>query len=649
MPDTIWQNQQTARSLQRLLPRLDARFAAQADQADWAAFKTRLERHFPTLFPLLLHLYGQHYDFFFHLEEILASAAEAWLARPARLKRLDAEREANPNWFQSQQMLGGVCYVDLFAGNLEGVRARIPYFQELGLTYLHLMPLFACPEGDNDGGYAVSSYREVNPALGTMQQLAELAEDLHANGISPVVDFVFNHTSNEHAWAKRALAGDPEYQEYYYMFPDRTMPDAYEATLREIFPDVRPGNFTYRSDVNRWVWTTFYSFQWDLNYSNPVVFRRMGEEMLFLANQGVEILRLDAVAFIWKQLGTVCENLPEAHMIIQAYNALARIAAPSLYFKSEAIVHPDEVAKYISPAECQLSYNPLLMALLWETLATREVKLLHASLRDRFKITPGCAWVNYVRCHDDIGWTFDDADASGVNINGFYHRQFLNAFYTGRFPGSFARGLPFQENPKTGDARISGTAASLAGLEKALREQNPLETDHAVQRLLLIHSVILSIGGIPLLYLGDETAMLNDYSYANDPSKAGDSRWVHRPFADWQRMEQRHDPHTVEGRVFQGLQRLIGLRKEHAAFAGHETTVIDTGNAHVFGYVRQHSGQRVLVLASFSEHPQAVAASLLRIHGLGYVFQDLASGRAVALDGDVHLEPYQFVWLAAVA
>lgn len=649
MPDTIWQQQQTTRSLERLLPRLDARFAAQADPADWATFKARLERHFPTLFGLLLHLYGQHYDFFFHLEEILASAARSWLERSAQLKAMDAQREANPDWFQSQQMLGGVCYVDLLAGNLQGIRAKIPYFQELGLTYLHLMPLFACPQGDNDGGYAVSSYREVNPSLGTMAQLAELAGELRAAGISLVVDFVFNHTSNEHEWAQAALAGDPEYQDYYYMFPDRTAPDAYEATLREIFPDVRPGSFTYRPDVQRWVWTTFYSFQWDLNYSNPVVFRRMGEEMLFLANQGVEVLRLDAVAFIWKQLGTVCENLPEAHMIIQAYNALARIAAPSLYFKSEAIVHPDEVARYISLQECQLSYNPLLMALLWETLATREVKLLQTSMRDRFHISPGCAWVNYVRCHDDIGWTFDDADAARVDINGFYHRQFLNAFYSGRFAGSFARGLPFQENPKTGDARISGTCASLAGLEKALHEQNPLETDHAVQRILLIHGIILSMGGIPLIYLGDETAMLNDYSYANDPAKAGDSRWVHRPFADWQRIERRHDASTIEGRVYQALQQLIAIRKEHAAFAGHNTTVLDTGNLHVFGYVRQHGGERVLALANFSEHPQAIAASLLRIHGLGYVFKDLVTGRAVALDGDLPLDPYQFAWLVVLA
>lgn len=647
MNDISWQTREAERSLQRLLPRLHARFAAEANPADWDVFVRRVQQHFPDLFELLVTLYGSHYDFFFHLEEILGSAARAWLDRPVALKALDATREADPQWFQSQQMLGGVCYVDLFADNLSGLRAQIPYFKELGLTYLHLMPLFDSPAGDNDGGYAVSSYRKVSPSLGTMQQLAELADELRTNGISLVVDFVFNHTSDEHTWAQQAQAGDPEYTDYYFIFPDRTMPDAYERTLREIFPDVRQGSFTYRPDINRWVWTTFYSFQWDLNYSNPVVFRRMGEEMLFLANQGVEILRLDAVAFIWKQMGTVCENLPQAHMIIRAYNALARIAAPSLYFKSEAIVHPDEVARYISPAECQLSYNPLLMALLWETLATREVKLLHASLRDRFRIASDCAWVNYVRCHDDIGWTFDDGDANRVGIDGYGHRRFLNAFYTGRFSGSFARGLPFQENPKTGDARISGTAASLTGLEMALHTQDAEAVELALRRDLLIHSVILSIGGIPLIYLGDEIGTCNDYTFAQQPDKAGDSRWVHRPRTDWQRYARRHDPTTVEGRMFTGLQRLIAVRKAHDALAGHDTTMIETGNPHVLGYLRQHAGQRIVIMANFSEQPQAIRTDLIRVYGLSYTYNDLVSDETIPLTGELTLQPYQFIWLAA--
>jgi amylosucrase len=482
-----------------------------------------------------------------------------------------------------------------------------------------------------------------------MTQLTELATELRQHGISLVLDFVYNHTSDEHTWARRALAGDPEYQAYYYLFPDRSMPDAYEAHLREIFPEVRRGSFTYRPEIDRWVWTTFHSFQWDLNYRNPIVFNRMAEEALFLANRGVEVLRLDAVAFTWKELGTSCENLPEAHMLIQALNALARMAAPALLFKSEAIVHPDEVVRYISPDECQLSYNPLLMALLWEALATRQVTMLRHAMQNRFKINPRCAWVNYVRVHDDIGWTFSDEDAAHLGINGFDHRQFLNVFYTGRYPGSFARGLPFQYNPATQDMRISGTCASLAGLEKALREETDVEVELAIRRILLIHSVMLSIGGIPLIYLGDEVGTLNDYSYRANPAKADDSRWVHRPRTDWDKMARRHDDNSIEGQVYQRLQRLITLRRETPAFAAGDTEIIDSGNPHVFGYVRQTEGAEeggpMLVLANFSEGEQQVDANELRVHGLAYSFTDLVTGEEIASTTDLVLAPYRFVWL----
>lgn len=640
------------RTLARLLPRLDAEFATAAAAApdEWATFRRRLDEHFPRLFGLLYRLYGDQYDFFYHLEQLLAILARSWLDRAPALKALDAAREADPRWFQSNQMLGAVCYVDLFAGDLDGVRARIPYFKELGLTYLHLMPLFKAPEGENDGGYAVSSYRDVNPALGTLAQLATLADELRSEGISLVVDLVFNHTSDEHAWAMAAQTGDEEYQAYYRMFPDRTMPDRYERTLREIFPDEHPGAFTFASPPDQWVWTTFHNYQWDLNYANPTVFNRMAGEMLFLANVGVEALRLDAVAFIWKEMGTGCENLPEAHQLIQAFNAVARIAAPALLFKSEAIVHPDDVVRYISRDECQLSYNPLLMALLWNTLATRDTRLLGQALRERHALPADCAWVNYVRVHDDIGWTFSDEDAARLGIDGYHHRRFLNNFYTGRFPGSFARGLPFQENPKTGDCRISGMGASLAGLEKALTEEGAPEVEMAVRRIALIHGVILTIGGIPLLYLGDEIGTLNDYSFQDDDTKARDSRWVHRPATDWERMARRHDPATIEGHVYQRLRQLIQLRQAHPAFAGGETQVIDTENDHVLGYVRQHAvnggrHERVVVFANFSEQPQTLPAHLLRLYGVGYRFQDLLTGHATTAT-DLALEPLAFVILA---
>jgi glycosidase len=634
------------RSLDRLIPRLKKRFEAHTriNPEDWTLFMGRLQTHFGRLFPLLLRLYQDRYDFFYYLEELLAAIAQSWIDRPETLKALDLEREANPTWYHDHRMLGGVCYVDLFAGDLDGVRERIPYFRELGLTYLHLMPLFKVPDGENDGGYAISSYREVDPALGTMADLKALSAELRENGISLVLDFVFNHTSDEHAWAKAAIAGDSNYLEYYRIFEDREMPDAYERHLREIFPDEHPGAFSYHPEIDGWVWTTFHTYQWDLNYNNPAVFISMAEEMLYLANAGVEVLRLDAVAFTWKELGSNCENLDGAHLLIQAYNAVARIAAPALIFKSEAIVHPDEVVKYIDPGECQISYNPLLMANLWNTLATRDVRMLDQALRTRYKLDPACAWVNYVRCHDDIGWTFSDEDAAQLGINGFDHRVFLNAFYTGRFEGSFARGLPFQENPKTGDMRISGTCASLAGLEKASREETEWEMELAVRRISLIHAVILTAGGIPLLYLNDEVGVLNDYSFRDDPAKSHDSRWIHRPKTDWEVMELRKDEGTIQGRIFHNLKTLIDLRKKFPVFSGGELQVINTENPHILGYMRATEADRSLVFANFSEREQRLPFNLLRLYGLNYAYRDMLSGVEVP-EGELVMEPYQFLCL----
>jgi amylosucrase/maltose alpha-D-glucosyltransferase/alpha-amylase len=637
-----------ALSLRRIMPRIEERYARRTDEASWQAYSERVKRHFPRLFELLFALYGQQYDFFYHLEQILCTATAMWLERPDELKAMDAVKEIDNQWFQSSRMLGAVCYVDLFAGDLTGVRERIPYLTELGVAYLHLMPLFQTPSGDDDGGYAINSYREVDPALGTMEQLAELAAELRHHGISLVLDFVFNHTADGHDWARKALGRDPEYQAYYRMFPDRTLPDQYERTLRPIFPDEHPGAFTYRNRIRRWVWTSFHNYQWDLNYENPAVFNAMADEMLFLANQGVEILRLDAVAFVWKRLDTSCENLPEAHMIIQAFNALVRMAAPALVFKSEAIVHPDEVIKYVGENECQLSYNPQLMALLWNTLATRDVGLLRHAMIKRFGAPPGCAWVNYIRCHDDIGWVFSDDDAHELKINPRDHRRFLVDFYIGRFEGSFARGLPFQEDPNTGDARVSGTTASLCGLELALERQDEYEVDLAIRRILLMHGVILTIGGIPLIYLGDELGMLNDYSYSQDPEKDGDSRWVHRPVFDWDAAEQRHDRETPAGRIYHGLLRLIQIRQQNLAFTRSETEIVDTGSPHVFGYFRRHDEQNVLVLANFSERPQVIEARKLRLLGLRKTVTDIVAGQTVNAVRELDLDPYQFAILVGL-
>jgi amylosucrase len=625
---------QVALAYEHVLSALQQRYASVDRRIDCATFRHRLDRHFPTLFQELSALYGDRADFLAFLEALLGTALEAWFERPADLKGLDVAREADPRWFQSQTMLGGVCYVDKFAGSLKGIEAQIPYFQELGLTYLHLMPLFRCPEGNSDGGYAVSSYREVNPALGTMADLRALATSLRQAGISLVLDFIFNHTSNEHEWAKRCLAGDPAYREFYYLYPDRSQPDQYDRTLREIFPDQHPGGFSQLPD-GRWVWSTFNTFQWDLNYSNPAVFTAMAGEMLAIANLGTEFLRMDAVAFVWKQLGTSCENLPEAHTVIRAFSALARIAAPSLLFKSEAIVHPDDVVKYISKDECQISYNPLQMALLWNSLATREVNLLQQALENRHNLSLDTAWVNYVRSHDDIGWTFSDEDAAALGIRGFEHRQFLNRFYVNRFEGSFARGVPFQDNPLTGDCRICGTSASLAGVEQGDR--------HGVARVLLLYSVVLSSGGIPLLYLGDEVGQVNDHSYLDNPDQAMDSRWVHRPTYDAEAYADRHNPSTTAGALYAGLLRMVRIRRETPAFGGGRLQGFRAGSPNVLGYTRHSAEGHVLVLANFSEAVQRIPAHVLSAQPSDA--KDLLTGHICRLREGLTLAPYQVVWL----
>ena len=647
MADNGWMSTHAAKSLQRLMPHIKDRFKAEilAEPVHWQSFLRRLNREWERLFYHLQRVYGWQYDFFFTLEQVLFLLAQSWFQRPEDLKRLDEAREADPLWYTSQTVVGGVLYVDLFSDNLAKLHQHIPYFKKLGLSYLHLMPLFAVPHGDNDGGYAVSDYRAVNPDIGTMQELAQLTRELRSEGISLVLDLVFNHTSDEHIWARRAKSGEPDFQAFYHMFPDRQMPDRYQRHLRDIFPTTRRGSFIWCEEVRMWVWTTFNSFQWDLNYGNPEVFRAMAEEMLFLANQGVEILRLDAVAFIWKRLDTDCENQPEAHEIIRAFNSLARIAAPALLFKSEAIVRPDEVNKYIHPQECQLSYNPLLMALVWEALATGEVKLISSAMRHRSRIPQGCSWVNYLRCHDDIGWTFDDDEARSIGIDPVGHRKFLNRFYTGEYPGSFARGLPFQFNPDNGDLRISGTLASLAGLEQALADEDPVQIELAGRRINLLRSIMISIGGIPLIYLGDEWGMLNDYTFLSDPAKANDNRWVHRSRRRWEAREDLADQETLEWRFFNEMVRLVRLRQAVPAFKNGGMEVIDTGNAHLFGYLRQDDTQRILVVNNFSSQPQSMAADVLAAFGKTGDCTDLVTGEKIATGGKLELDSYRFLWL----
>jgi len=577
------------------------------------------------------------------IELAAATAAE----RPHDLRLLDTAREADPGWFQHEQMLGYVCYADRFAGTVAGVGEHLDYLAELGVTYLHLMPLLRPRSGENDGGYAVADYRQLDERLGTIDDLVALATSLRAHGISLCVDLVVNHTAKEHEWARRAVAGDAHFRAFYRVFPDREVPDAYERTLREVFPEWAPGNFTWDDEMAAWVWTTFHAFQWDLDWSNPEVFLAMAGNLLFLANCGVEVVRLDAVPFMWKTLGTSCENLPECHQLLRALRAVMAIAAPATVFKAEAIVAPDDLVQYLGAGdpprrECDLAYNNQLMVMLWSSLAAGDARLMANALRRMQRQPRGTSWVTYVRCHDDIGWAVMEEDAATVGSSGVGHRAFLSSFYAGTFFGSYARGALFQVNPATGDSRISGTAASLCGIEAALVADDPAALDRAIERLLLLYSVAFAMGGIPLVYMGDELGLRNDHAWEQEPKQASDNRWMHRPPMDWSAAARRHDLTTVEGRIFTRFVRLVSVRRSITDFdASRSTSIIDAPDAAVFLLRR---GGDFAAVANFATDQRSLALGPVGLAG----WRVLEASPDVTIDdGELRLPSATYAWLSS--
>jgi amylosucrase len=631
-----------------LIRRLAADAEAALGRSEGRAFLDRLALRHPDIEPPLRALYGARHDPADLVERLVRLALQAARQRPAPLRELDRRREIDPRWFQRPSMVGYVAYVDRFAGTLKDLPSRLDYLGELGVTYLHLMPLLRARPGENDGGYAVQDYRSVEPHLGTMADLEEVARALHERDMSLCVDLVLNHTAQEHPWARRWLAGDPAYADFYTAYPDREVPDAYERTIMEVFPDRAPGSFTWFDEANGgaggWVLTTFWSYQWDLDWANPNVFAAMADTVFWLANRGIDVFRMDAVAFMWKRLGTTCMNQPEVHLLMQALKAVTALAAPGVLFKAEAIVAPDELVGYLGGhdryrPECELAYHNQLMVMLWSSLATRDARLMTRALQRLRPIPPETAWCTYVRGHDDIGWAVSDTDAAAVGWDGYTHRRFLNDFYSGRFPGSFADGALFQENPVTGDARISGSAASLAGIAA--------DPDRAVRRIVLLYALAYAFGGIPLLYMGDELGRRNDAGYLADPRRADDNRWMHRPPMDWSAAERRHDAGTVEGRLFGWLARLARTRAGlQALAAGGASAVLDTDNPHVFALWRRHprSGDFVC-LANFAEDTQSVGAGAFGRYGwLGTVLS--SDGPLRVEQGRAHLPGLGFVWLS---
>ncbi|MDI6401958.1 alpha-amylase family glycosyl hydrolase [Balneolaceae bacterium ANBcel3] len=614
--------------------------------------KNRIKKNFDDFWRFYTAIYGDGFEQQRWIIRIFDSILQGLMDRKKDMQELDIEREKNQLWFQSEELVGGVLYVDLFSGDLKGLREKIPYLKEMGINFLHLMPLLRPRDGLNDGGYAVQNYRDIDRRLGTYDQLRKISRILHQEGINLVLDFVMNHTAKEHGWAQAAMSGHPRYQKFYHMFDDRTMPDMYERHLIEVFPDFAPGNFSYYPQMDKWVWTTFYEFQWDLNYANPDVFHAMFDEMVHLINTGADCLRLDAVPYLWKKLGTHCQNQNEAHHLLQAYRALLRIISPGVLFKAEAIVGPEEIIRYLGSdgfegKECDLAYNATLMCHLWHALAAENTHLLRTSLHSLPRAPQNTSWVNYVRCHDDIGWGISDEFAGAVNQNGHHTRMFCTDFYTGKISGSYAEGYAFQRDYYSGEARVSGTLASLSGLQKTMVETDDEGMNDAIKRIMLINNVIFSWKGIPLMYMGDEIGQTNYYGYLSNPLKMRDNRWVHRPPMDWDKAELRNSPGTIEHRLFSEFLKLIEARKMNPVLHGaSKDRLFLIEHDAVFCFERSYKGQKALFLSNFSRKPIHISTQSLPDEWRKRFFFDLYSHRVFDFSfNEIVLEPYEFYWL----
>ena len=601
-------------------------------------FTQRMEKHQDELRWLYMELYGNDAMY----AELCEQMHDYYSKRGTELKKRDAKKEKNPDWFKEKEMLGMMLYIDNFAGNLKGVEKKLPYLKECNVNCIHLMPFLDTPKGKSDGGYAVADFRKVRPDLGTMKDLARLAEKCHENDMNVCMDFVMNHTSEEHEWAKRARAGEGEYMSRYFFYDNGDIPARYEETVPQVFPTTAPGNFTWLPEIGHYVLTTFYPYQWDLNYRNPRVFNEMMYNFLFLANQGMDIIRIDAVPYIWKELGTSCRNLKEVHTIVRMMRMIAEIVCPSVILLGEVVMEPEKVVPYfgtVEKPECHMLYNVTTMATTWNSIATRDIRLLKRQMDIVSRLPKQYTFLNYLRCHDDIGWGLDFDTMKQWGMQEPSHKRYLNDYFTGKVEGSVSRGELYNDDPVTQDARFCGTTASMCGIEAAGFEGNKEKMQNAIQEDLMLHAYMLTQSGIPMLYSGDELGQVNDYSYKEDPEKVSDSRYLHRGKFQWELMDKRKDLSTVQGQLFQMLNRLEQIRRQETIFSQEaEVYTYDVHNDSILGILREYKGERFIALFNFSEREQT---AWMQEEG---IFRDLVNGEIIEVKDPV-LKGYDFVWM----
>lgn len=612
-----------------------------------ALFRTLLARLYPMPNRDLRRLEAALHDIAWH----------ARADRPPPLQEWDLSR--SPRWHTGSEAVAYVAYADLFTRDfgagppLRELAARLPYLADLGVTVLHLLPI---QKSSGDAGFAVDDYTQVDPRFGTMDDLEDLCRQAHARGISILLDFVLNHTSDLHPWAEAAKRGDPRYREFYVW--DETGTGAPWPGVPDIFPDFAPGHWDWVPEQGKYVWSTFYKrqprkdgprtgacAQWDLNYANPNVLFAMVDTALQLLNKGVDGLRLDAVPFLWKEPGTACVSHPKVHDLLRVLRILVESVAPGAVLLAEANDQLAGLTEYFGTGpfrgrETHLAYAFPLMPCLWYASAKADTTPLQAVMARMPQLPENASWLVFDEVHDEvsletIAGLFPGPRGAALNRELFAH-------FTAE-----GRGEPFRFDPARQEygQGVSGTRWSLLDGARAEADGDLHGVEDAIKRVLLHEAFKAAAGGMPLIYAGSEVGLANDPSYRQDPVKAPDTRFLKRTVYPRAAAERAYREGTKEARLFAGVKRILAARKVEPAFRGTRTILLDTPEAALLGFVRPARDGDVYCFFNFGPARWQVSVQTGADSDPESPLKDLLTGLEVLPDQPLELEGLSFRWL----
>lgn len=576
-------------------------------KGDWESlYVQRYNRHIDELKWLYMELYSNESM----LSELCYQIHNFFIERDEGLKNRDVTRENNPDWYRKSKMTGMALYIDHFADTIKGVEQSIEHLQKCNINYVHFMPFFETTRYRTDDQYAITDFRKTMEKIGKIEDLCHLTKLCHEKSINVSVDFIMNRTSNEHEWAKKAMHGDVEY-------------------------------------MNRYVTKTDHSYEWDLNYKNPRVLNEMMYNYMFIANLGTDLIQINEIEDIWKGESQNCSKVSQIHTIARIMRIISEIVCPGVLLLGNVKNDMKNAITYFGEdekPEFHMVYQKTFMNEVWNSVATRNVKLLQTKLDVINKYPKEYVFVNYLRNHEKLNWNLDyDFLYKNQKINQKMHREYLNEYFLGRTGYSNSRGEVENNSDNSEKICFCGTTASMCGLEKAIDENNKKEINQAIKLEIMLYAYLFIQSGIPVIYSGDEIGQMNDYSYKENRDKMRDIQNVCRGKFDWSKAVKVVDEYSIEGKIMRGLNKIQVVKNRENTFCQiADVRVVDTKNNSVICIAREFAGEKILGIFNFSEHEKIV-----NIDEEEGIYEDLLSGKKMKVKC-LQMQGYDFYYLKKI-